>query len=196
VVRLLPQAHPPTDHNRAQRRCVFSIDAPCCCALPLSSQRVLLEESETAFKGLTFSLPLGHFVVFRSTSTAAHAHVLSRRTSTSVDETPTTVVDVDKHPVAVLSEANTGMTTLLKLVAGQIFPTEGTVEMPPHTNRVLVATEPMLFDDTLMNNLRIGIVGVSDDCFCASNSSALCINVLWSVWRPLAFLSRRADCLI
>ena len=168
--------------------CCVLHDAPCCCALPLSSQRVLLEEYETAFKDFTFSLPLGHFVVLRSTSTAAHAHVLSRRTSTSVGETPTTVVDVDHH------QANTGMTTLLKLVAGQIFPTEGTVEMPPHTNRVLVATEPMLFDDTLMNNLRIGIVGVSVDCFCASNSSALCVNAV--VRLAATCFSQPARCLI
>merc|ERR1719401_476400 len=55
-----------------------------------------------------------------------------------------------------LSANRFGTNTLFKLMAGQLFPTAGTIRLPEHWRVVYVPVTPILFDGTLMYNLAFG----------------------------------------
>ena len=56
-----------------------------------------------------------------------------------------------------------GRSTLLKLVAGHLMPTTGSVLVPPHLCVRMVNHEPMLMNNSLLYNLTFGKLGVSED---------------------------------
>lgn len=49
-----------------------------------------------------------------------------------------------------------GINTLLKLLAGELLPASGTVQVPVQLKKVYVPPSPILFDGTLMYNLQFG----------------------------------------
>lgn len=52
--------------------------------------------------------------------------------------------------------AGSGVLTLMKLLAGAIFPISGTIVMPAHVRTLLVHAEPLLLEGTLWDNLTLG----------------------------------------
>ena len=60
------------------------------------------------------------------------------------------------HLIAVETPAAAGTLTLLKLIAGVLYPTEGWLHTPAHLRTVLVH-EAQILKDTLWNNLTVGV---------------------------------------
>ncbi|CAE8585907.1 unnamed protein product [Polarella glacialis] len=115
------------------------------------SEAATSREKKEAFKDDLIPIELDK-VTFRSRSGGAGVEVFSE-TSASVEQ---------GRLVAVTGHHGTGKTTLLRMVAHEIFPNEGRLFVPTHLRILHVSQEIMMLDQSPWNNLIFGCSSPSD----------------------------------